>query len=69
MSVSIKQHFKHAPTQESIEFKRVLSAVQADLDAHRAAIVGITAQLDLDATVTDTDYAANNDPVANTLIA
>jgi Skp family chaperone for outer membrane proteins len=69
MPVSIKQHFKHAPTQESIEFKRVMNAVQADLAALRASIVAITAQLDADGGITDTDYAANNDPAALTLIS
>jgi hypothetical protein len=69
MSVSIKQHFKHAPTQESIEFKRVMSAVLADSAALRASIVAITAQLDADGGITDTDYAANNDPAALTLIS
>lgn len=44
-----------------------LSAAQADLAALRAAVVGITAQLDADGGVTDTDYAANNDPAALTL--
>jgi len=69
MSVSIKQHFSHAPTQEAIEFKRVMSAVLADSAAMRASIVGITAQLDADTGVNDTDFAANNDPAALTLIA
>lgn len=32
------------------------------INALSASIKGVTAQLDLDATVTDTDYAANNDP-------
>jgi hypothetical protein len=36
----------------------------ADVAALRASVVGITAQLDLDATVTDTTYASNNDPAA-----
>ncbi len=47
--------------------KEILDAALADLAALRAAIVGITAQLDADAGVTDTDYAANNDPAALTL--
>ncbi len=38
----------------------------ADVAALRAAIVGITAQLDADGGVTDTDYAATNDPAAQT---
>jgi Skp family chaperone for outer membrane proteins len=69
MPVSIKQHFKHAPSQESIEFKRVMNAVQADLAALRTSILAITAQLDADGGITDTDYAANNDPAALTLIS
>lgn len=38
----------------------------ADVTAIRASVVGITAQLDADGGVTDTDYAANNDPAALT---
>ena len=69
MTVSIKQHFTHAPTQEAIEFKRMFNAVLTDLAAARASIVGITAQLDADTGVNDTDFAANNDPAALTLVA
>jgi len=69
MTVSIKNHFSHATSQEAIEFKRIMDATLADLAALRASIVGVTAQLDLDATVTDTDYAANNDPAALNLIS
>jgi hypothetical protein len=69
MTVSIKQHFSHASVQEEIEFKRVMSAVLADMTAMRTAITGVTAQLDADGTVTDTDYAANNDPAALTLVS
>jgi len=68
MTVSIKQHFTHAPTQEAIEFKRVSSAIQSDLAGLRASVVGVTAQLDADTGITDTDYAANNDPAALNLI-
>lgn len=45
------------------------NAAVADIAALRAAVVGITAQLDADAGVTDTDYAANNDPAAVTGLA
>jgi hypothetical protein len=69
MTVSIKQHFKHAPTQEEVEFKRVFNAVLADMAAMRAAIVGITGQLDTDGGVTETDYAASFDPAALTLVS
>jgi hypothetical protein len=38
----------------------------ADLAALRAAIVGITAKLDLDGGVTDTNYASLHNPAALT---
>lgn len=64
MTVSIKQEFQSFGAQQRIELQRALRAIENDLTALRTAITGITAQLDLDATVTDTDYAANNDPAA-----
>jgi len=39
MTVSIKQHFTHAPSQEAIEFKRIQDAVLADLTLLRAEVV------------------------------
>jgi Skp family chaperone for outer membrane proteins len=68
MAVSIKQHFSHAPSQEAIEFKRIMNAVQADLAAIRTGLTGVTAKLDADAGVTDTNYAALHDPAALNLI-
>lgn len=44
--------------------KKVLTAVADDLAALRASIVAVTAKLDLDATVTDTNYAATCNPPA-----
>lgn len=41
----------------------------ADVTAIRGAVVGITAQLDADAGVTDTTYASGNDPAALTTSA
>jgi hypothetical protein len=38
----------------------------ADVAALRASIVGITAQLDGDAGVSETTYASGNDPAAQT---
>ncbi len=38
--------------------------VADDVAALRASLVGITAKLDADAGVTDTDYAATHDPAA-----
>lgn len=78
MTVSIKRHFSHAPSQEQIEFKRVMDAVLADNTATRAAFVALTAKMDTDftaqnAAVTssqlDVDYASTLDPAALTLIS
>lgn len=43
-----------------------MTSVAADIVALGASVAGITAQLDADAGVTDTDYAANNDPTLTT---
>lgn len=48
------------------ELKLDLDRATADLVAARAAIVGITAKLDADGGVTDTNYAALWDPAALT---
>jgi hypothetical protein len=42
----------------------LLRAVQTDLAALRAAVVAITAKLDADGGVTDTNYAATCNPAA-----
>ena len=47
----------------------LLNAALADLAALRAAFVALTAKLDLDAGVTDANYAATVDPAALTLTA
>lgn len=44
--------------------KQVLEAYQADLAALRAAIVAITAKLDLDGGVTDVNYGTLCNPAA-----
>lgn len=51
------------------DVKALMVAMLADITALRTAIVGITAQLDADSGVGDTDYAANNDPAALTVTA
>lgn len=61
---SIKKECKAFTVQQEIELKRLFTDVLADLAGAKAAIAGVTAQLDADATVTDTDYAANNDMAA-----
>ena len=72
MSVSIKKHFSHAPSQEAIEFKRVMDAVLADLTAVRTSVTDLTAKMDTDfADVTNAsvDYASSVNPAALTLIS
>ncbi len=54
------QQISDTATQRALTV--ALSAVLADLTSLQAAIVGVTAQLDADATITDTDYASSNDP-------
>lgn len=49
--------------------RAVLDSLLADITEIRTAVVGITAQLDADAGVTDTNYAATNDPAALTTTA
>jgi hypothetical protein len=53
---------------QETELRALLTATQADLAALRASIVGITAQLDTDAGVTGTNFAANNNPAALNLV-
>lgn len=45
------------------------SALLADITAVRAAVLAITAKLDADAGVTDTNYAATCNPAALTTVA
>lgn len=69
LSSSIKKQLQHMGTiNQQKAFEAMWKAAQVDLDNLRAAIVGITAQLDTDGGVTDTDYAANHDPQANTIV-
>lgn len=44
--------------------RKLLEAAQADIAALRAAIVAITAKLDADAGVTDTNYGSTCNPAA-----
>lgn len=68
MAESIRERLQtHSPRVEVAEFRKLLEAAQADLAALRASIVAITAKLDADAGVTDTNYAATTNPAALTL--
>lgn len=69
MAVSIKKHFSFEGSQQEIELKRAFTAVLNDNTALRASIVGITAKLDADAGVTDTNYAATLNPAVLELTA
>lgn len=53
----------------TLEDKKALIAAQADLAALRAAFLLLTAKLDADAGVTDTNYAATCNPAALNLVA
>ena len=66
MPQSIKARLGQKPMANTQDPKPVLDAVLADMTAMRAAIVAITAKLDVlttklnaDAGVTDTNYATN----------
>ena len=65
MTGVVSERINASPDAE--ELRPLFDALVDDLTALRAAIVAITAQLDADAGVTDTDYAANNDPAALTI--
>lgn len=54
---------------EAKALRKLLEDVLADNTALRASIVAITAKLDADAGVTDTNYAATTNPAALTLTA
>lgn len=68
MAESIRERLQtHSPRVEVAELRKLLEAAQADLAALRASIVAITAKLDADGGVTDTNYAATTNPAALTL--
>lgn len=55
---------RSTPANQRGQDRALSVSIQADLAALRAAIVAITAKLDLDATVTGTDYASTTNPAA-----
>lgn len=58
-----------SPALTDPEIKKLLQSVLTDLAVLRASVVAVTAKLDADATVTDTDYAATCNPAALTTTA
>lgn len=59
----------HNPVLDPADMKVLLDAALADLTALRASFLLLTAKLDSDATVTDTNYASLTNPAALTLIS
>jgi hypothetical protein len=60
---SVKNHIQEvSDTVTRRALYALLEAVRTDLNSLATSVSGVTAQLDADAGVTDTDYAANNDP-------
>ena len=57
------------PTSDQVSLMREFDALKADLVAIRASMAGLLAKLDLDGTVTDTNYAALWAPAASTFTA
>ncbi len=69
-SYSIKQYVVTIPDHRAEDATRtLLNAALADLTALRASFLLLTAKLDLDAGVTDVNYAATTNPAALTLVA
>jgi hypothetical protein len=64
---SIKQHTNTLANHRDAEaIRAVLTNLLEDVTALRASILLITAKLDLDAGVTDEDYASTTNPAALT---
>ena len=70
MSESIKQRINAIPDNlTGRELKKVLDAILVDMTALRTSITAVTAKLDADAGVTDTNYASTCNPAALTTIS
>jgi hypothetical protein len=61
-SVATRLGSNHPPSRKDLLM--LLNAMSADLTVLRAAVVAITAKLDADGGVTDTNYAATCNPAA-----
>jgi len=67
MPESIAQRLATVPDRVTVrEIRPLLTTVLADLTALRAAVVAITAKLDADTGVADTNYASLTNPAALT---
>lgn len=63
---SIVQATNNVVGRDGEELRKVLAALLADVTAIRTAVTAVTAKLDADATVTDTNYASTCNPAALT---
>ena len=61
---NIHQRLKELPIRDQKELTQLFDAIHADLTALRTSITGITAKLDADSGVGDTNYAALHNPAA-----
>lgn len=69
-SQSIKQRTNAmANHRDGEQMRHVLTNILADITAIRASILLITAKLDADAGVTDTNYASTTNPAALTTLS
>lgn len=65
MAESVKKRLNTVSNkQDAVQLIKLNLAMQADLAALRAALVAVTAKLDADAGVTDTNYASTCNPAA-----
>lgn len=70
MAESVKQRSNKISAARGDEnLYKVLAAMQTDIANLRASVVGLTAKLDADATVADTNYAALWNPAALNTVA
>lgn len=68
MAISIAQQTNaFSDPHTTLAANELLKALRADVAAQKAAIAAITAKLDADAGVTDTNYAATCDSAALTV--
>jgi hypothetical protein len=66
---SISTRLGNGPQVKKPDLRVLLDDARLDLAALRAAIVAITAKLDADGGVTDTNYAATTNPAALRTVA
>lgn len=66
-SKSVKEQMQSLPVGTSEPVRALFEAILTDMAALRTSITGITAKLDADTGVADTNYASTQNPAALTL--